>query len=50
MLFRSSLAADFVYTDQQARAVSVHAGAIIEALRRVYNAKALTAELLGERF
>jgi Peptidase S46 len=44
-----SLVADFVYTDAQARALSVHAGAIIEALDKVYGAHALTAELLGKR-
>jgi hypothetical protein len=40
-----SLVLDFVYTDQQARAISVHSSAIIEALRKIYDAKDLADEL-----
>ena len=43
-----SLVADFLYTEEQARAVAVHSSAIIEALRRVYGADALADELLGK--
>ena len=42
-----SLVADFLYTEDQARAVAVHSSAIIEALRKVYGAAALADELLG---
>jgi len=42
-----SLVADFIYTEQQARAIAVHSGAIIEALRKVYDANSLADELLG---
>jgi hypothetical protein len=44
-----SLVLDFVYTDEQARAVSVHSAGIIEALDKVYRAEGLLAELLGKR-
>jgi hypothetical protein len=40
------LALDYFYTDEQARAVSVDARGIVEALRNVYEAKALVEELL----
>lgn len=40
-----SLALDFAYTDAQARALAVHTSAIREALDKIYNAKALVAEL-----
>ena len=43
-----SLTGDFLYTEDQARAVSVHSSAIIEALRKVYGADALVDELLGK--
>ena len=42
-----SLVLDFVYTEVQARAVSVNCQAIIEALEKVYDAGALADELLG---
>jgi hypothetical protein len=43
-----SLVLDFVYTEVQARAVSVNSQAIIEALRKVYDAGDLADELLGK--
>jgi hypothetical protein len=42
-----SLVADFLYTEDQARAVCVHSAAIIEALQNLYDAKPLAKELLG---
>jgi hypothetical protein len=44
-----SLVLDYYYTEEQARAVSVHSQAIIEALRKVYDAKELANELLGKK-
>ena len=44
-----SLVLDFIYTDEQARAVSVHSAGIVEALGSVYNADALVRELLGKQ-
>jgi hypothetical protein len=40
-----SLVLDYAYTDKQARAIAVHSAGILEALRGVYGAKALLAEL-----
>jgi hypothetical protein len=40
-----SLVLDFVYTDKQARALAVHSQAIVEALRKVYDAGPLADEL-----
>jgi hypothetical protein len=40
-----SLVLDFVYTDKQARAISVHSSAILEALRKIYGAKRVVEEL-----
>jgi len=40
-----SLVLDFLYTEEQARAVSVHSAAIVEALRKVYDAGPLADEL-----
>jgi hypothetical protein len=40
-----SLVLDFIFTDEQARAVSVDSRGIIEALRKVYVAKNLVSEL-----
>ena len=42
-----SLVLDYIYTDKQARAVSVDSAAILEALRNVYQADALVAEIQG---
>jgi hypothetical protein len=44
-----SLVLDGIYTDTQARAVSVDSAAIIEALRKVYDAQPLVNELLGAK-
>ena len=41
--------ADCIYTDTQARAVSVDSAAIIEALRKVYDANPLVDELTGAK-
>jgi hypothetical protein len=40
-----SLVLDFIYTEQQARAVAVHSASIVEALRKVYNADRIVNEL-----
>jgi S1-C subfamily serine protease len=40
-----SLVLDIAYTDEQARAVSVDSRALIEALRKVYDAGPLAVEL-----
>jgi hypothetical protein len=42
-----SLASDYFYSDEVSRAVSVDARAIVEALRKVYSAGTLAAELTG---
>lgn len=44
-----SLVLDFVYTDRQARAISVHSSAIVEALRKIYGATGLADELTGTK-
>jgi hypothetical protein len=43
-----SLVLDFIYDEGQARAVSVDSRAIVEALRKVYDAGALADELTGK--
>jgi peptidase S46-like protein len=44
-----SLVLDCIYTDKQARAVSVDSAAIIEALQNVYDAQPLVDELLSAK-
>jgi hypothetical protein len=44
-----SLRLDFAYDDRQARAVSVDAQGIIEALRKVYDANELADEMTGKK-
>ncbi|MCX5639034.1 MAG: S46 family peptidase [Planctomycetota bacterium] len=44
-----SLVLDFAYTDVQARAVSVNSQAIVEALRKVYDAGELADEIVGKK-
>ncbi|MCH2585709.1 MAG: S46 family peptidase, partial [Planctomycetes bacterium] len=44
-----SLVLDVVYTEEQARAVSVNAEAIIEALSKIYGMDALVKEIIGTR-
>jgi hypothetical protein len=44
-----SLVLDFIYEDEIARAVSVDSRAIIEALRKVYDANDIVDELTGKR-
>jgi hypothetical protein len=44
-----SLVLDYIYTDQQARAVAVHSAGILEALRKVYMADRLVEELTGKK-
>ncbi len=41
-----SLVLDFIYTEQEARAVAVHSASILEALRQVYQADRLVKELV----
>jgi len=38
---------DYIYTDQEARAVAVHSAGILEALRKVYAADRLVENSLG---
>jgi hypothetical protein len=44
-----SLVLDFAYTDFQARAISVNCQAIVEALRKVYDAAELTDKIVGRK-
>src|SRR5262249_61598039 len=43
-----SLVADFIYTEEQGRAVAVHSRGILEALSKVYEANDLVEELIGK--
>ena len=43
-----SLVGDLVYNEENNRSVSVHSAAIVEALRKLYDAGALADELLGK--
>jgi hypothetical protein len=43
-----SLALDYFYTDEKARAISVDARGILESARKVYGAEALLRELVGQ--
>ena len=44
-----SLVLDYIYTDQEARAVAVHSAGILEALRKIYSADRLLGELTGKK-
>jgi hypothetical protein len=44
-----SLVLDFIYTDEQARAVAVASQGIVEALRKVYDANELADELTAKK-
>ena len=44
-----SLILDYIYTDEQSRAVAVHSAGILEALRKIYQANGLVAELTGKK-
>ena len=45
---RHGLVRNFVYTDVQARHIAVHSRAVLEALRKLYEAKGLVEELTGK--
>jgi hypothetical protein len=44
-----SLTADFLYTEEQGRAVAVDSRGIVEALRHVYQAEGLAEEITGKK-
>jgi len=44
-----SLVWDFIYTEDPGRAISVHGSAILEALRKIYDAGPLADELSGRK-
>jgi hypothetical protein len=46
---RHGLVRNFVYTDVQARHIAVHSKAVLEALRKLYDAPELVKELLGSK-
>ena len=43
-----SLVLDYVYTDEKARAVAVDVRAIVEALRKIYDAGPIADEIAGK--
>jgi hypothetical protein len=45
---RHGLVRNFVYTDVQARHIAVHSRAVLEALRKLYDAEPLAKELTGK--
>lgn len=45
---RHGLVRNYVYTDEQARHISVHCRSVLEALDKVYGATALLRELMGK--
>ncbi|NBO90701.1 MAG: S46 family peptidase [Planctomycetia bacterium] len=45
---RHGLVRNFVYTDVQARHISVHSLSVLESLRKLYDAHALAKELVGK--
>jgi hypothetical protein len=45
---RHGLVRNYVYTEEQARHISVHSRAVLEALRALYDAEPLVKELTGE--
>ncbi|MCE9530274.1 MAG: S46 family peptidase [Planctomycetes bacterium] len=45
---RHGLVRNFVYTEEQARHISVHSKGILEALRKLYDCGALVKELMGK--
>jgi len=44
-----SLVADYIYSDQTARAVAVHSAGILEALTKIYQANKLVEEITGKK-
>ncbi|QEL19787.1 S46 family peptidase [Limnoglobus roseus] len=46
---RHGLVRNFVYTEVQARHVAVHSRAVLEALRKLYDAESLAGELVGAK-
>ena len=44
-----SLVLDFIYTDEEARAVAVHSAGILEALRKIYRADTIVSELIAKK-
>ena len=44
-----SLVLDIYYTEEKARAIAVASPAILEALRKIYGAEGLAAELTGKK-
>jgi hypothetical protein len=44
-----SLVLDYIYTNEESRAVAVHSAGILEALRKIYSANRLVTELTGKK-